>query len=78
MIRWRKSLRSKGQGMQEAHSRPVGDDAHTSVPELSGLSLDLLLRSEASLHSALTAALRRVVSDMRRPGESYAEHGSTP
>jgi FXSXX-COOH protein len=47
-----------------------------SVLDVSGLSLDVILRSGHSPDSALTAALRRVMADMRSPGESYAAHDS--
>jgi len=60
--------------MQDAASSPV----ESGVLDVSGLSLDAVLRSDHSPDSALTAALRRVVADTRRPGENYAAHDSVP
>lgn len=64
--------------MHDAADSPAEGDAHMSVPDFSGLPLDVVLRSDHSPDSALTAALRRVVADMGRPGESYAAHDSVP
>lgn len=61
--------------MHDERTLPQDDDAPATIADVRSLSLDVLLHTD---DSALTDALRRVLSDLSRPGENYAAHGSTP
>lgn len=55
---------------------PVAGGPCLTIPDVTGIPLDVLLGSRAS--TPLTNAMRRLIQEWLRPQESYSAHSSTP
>ena len=60
--------------MCDGGPQPREDDAMPAIPDVRDLPVDAVLRAD---DSALSNALRRLVTGMAESGENYAAHSTT-